>query len=45
MGEDVVRNLMDKIGESVVWGAEQEVSLLGFYDWKGGMLGLRQEKK
>jgi hypothetical protein len=35
MGENAVRNLVDKIGESVVWGPEQEVSLLAFDDWKG----------
>ena len=28
MEEEAVRNVVDKIGESVVWGPEQEVSLL-----------------
>ena len=27
--------MVDKIRESVVWGPEQEVSLLRFDDWKG----------
>ena len=26
---------MEKIGENIVWGPEQEVSLLRFDDWKG----------
>ena len=30
MGEEAVRNLVEKIGESVVWGPDQEVSLLRF---------------
>ena len=28
MGEEAVRNLVEKIGERVVWGPDQEVSLL-----------------
>jgi hypothetical protein len=32
MEENVVRNLVDKIGDSVVLGSEQEVSLLAFDD-------------
>ena len=35
MEEEAVRNVVDKIGERVVWGPEQEVSLLRFDDWKG----------
>lgn len=34
MEEEAVRNVVDKIGESVVWGPKQEVSLLVFDDWK-----------
>ena len=34
MEEEAVRRVVDKIGESVVWGPEQEVSLLRFDDWK-----------
>ncbi|KAK1617837.1 hypothetical protein QYE76_023354 [Lolium multiflorum] len=34
MEEEAVRNVVDKIGESVVWGPKQEVSLLAFDDWK-----------
>ena len=28
MGEEAVRKMVEKIGDSVVWGPEQEVSLL-----------------
>jgi hypothetical protein len=35
MKEKVVRNLVEKIGESVLWGPQQEVSLLRYDDWKG----------
>ena len=35
MGEAAVRNLVEKIGERVVWGPDQEVSLLRFEEWKG----------
>ncbi|GJM87235.1 hypothetical protein PR202_ga03169 [Eleusine coracana subsp. coracana] len=30
-----VRNLVDKIGESIPWGPEQEVALIHFDEWKG----------
>jgi hypothetical protein len=32
MEEEAVRNVVDKIGESAVWGPKQEVSLLAFDD-------------
>ncbi|KAK1632248.1 hypothetical protein QYE76_006563 [Lolium multiflorum] len=35
MGEKAVKNWVEKIGESVVWSPEQELSLLRFDDWKG----------
>jgi hypothetical protein len=35
MRENAVKNLVDKIGKSVVCGPKQEVSLLVFDDWKG----------
>ncbi|KAK1682213.1 hypothetical protein QYE76_043061 [Lolium multiflorum] len=35
MEEKAVKNWVEKIGESVVWGPEQELSLLRFDDWKG----------
>lgn len=35
MGEKAVKNWVEKIGENIVWGPEQEVSLLRFDDWKG----------
>ena len=35
MEEKSVRNLVEKIGESILWGPQQEVSLLRFDDWKG----------
>ena len=34
MEEKAVGNLVEKIGESIVWGPEQEVSLLRFDDYK-----------
>ena len=30
MGEEAVRNLVEKMGQSVHWGPEQEVSLLRY---------------
>ena len=35
MGEKAVKKWVKKIGENIVWGPEQEVSLLRFDDWKG----------
>ena len=35
MGEKAVKKWVEKIGENIVWGPEQEVSLLRFDDWKG----------
>ena len=35
MGETAVKKWVEKIGENIVWGLEQEVSLLRFDDWKG----------
>jgi hypothetical protein len=35
MEEQAVRNVVEKIGESVLWGPEQELSLLRYDDWKG----------
>ena len=35
LGEEAVRNMVEKIGDSVVWGPEQEIYLLRFDDWKG----------
>jgi hypothetical protein len=35
MEEQAVRNVVEKIGESILWGAEQELSLLRYDDWKG----------
>ncbi|KAE8768453.1 SCAR-like protein 1 [Hordeum vulgare] len=35
MEEKAVRKLVDKIGETVLWGPEQEVSLLQYDDFKG----------
>ena len=42
MGEEAVRNMVEKIWESVVWGLEQEVSLDDLMIGKMSMLGLRQ---
>jgi hypothetical protein len=33
--EKVVKNLAERIGESVFWGPGQELSLLRFDNWKG----------
>jgi hypothetical protein len=35
MEEHAVRNVVEKIGKSVLWGLEQELSLLRYNDWKG----------
>jgi hypothetical protein len=35
MEEWAVRNVVEKLGESVIWGPKQEVSLLQFEKWKG----------
>jgi hypothetical protein len=35
MEEQAVKNLVEKIEESIGWGPEQEVSLSKFDDWKG----------
>jgi hypothetical protein len=35
MEERAVRNVVKKLGESVIWGPKQEVSLLRFKNWKG----------
>jgi hypothetical protein len=33
--EKAVRNIVEKIGESIAWGPEQKVALLRFEEWKG----------
>jgi hypothetical protein len=35
MEERAMRNVVEKLGESVIWGPRQEVSLLRFENWKG----------
>jgi hypothetical protein len=35
MEERAVKNVVEKLGESVIWGPRQEVSLLRFKNWKG----------
>ena len=35
MEEKAVKNVVEKLGQSVLWGPEQEVSLLRFENWKG----------
>ncbi|KAE8802946.1 hypothetical protein D1007_21301 [Hordeum vulgare] len=35
MEEKVVKNLVERIGETIVWGPDQEVTLLRFDNWKG----------
>jgi hypothetical protein len=34
MEEQAVRNVVEKLGESAIWGLGQEVSLLRFENWK-----------
>ena len=33
--EKAVRTVVEKTGESIPWGPEQEVALLWFKEWKG----------
>jgi hypothetical protein len=35
MEEQAVRNVVEKLGESVIWGLGQEVLLIRFENWKG----------
>jgi hypothetical protein len=35
MEERVVRNVVEKLGESIIWGPRQEISLIRFENWKG----------
>ena len=35
MEEKAVKNLVERIGESIGWGPDQEVTLLRFDNWKG----------
>jgi hypothetical protein len=35
MEERAMRNMVEKLGESVIWGPRQEASLLRFENWKG----------
>ncbi|KAE8813944.1 hypothetical protein D1007_08862 [Hordeum vulgare] len=35
MEEKTVKNMVEKIGESIFWGPEQDVALLRFDNWKG----------
>jgi hypothetical protein len=35
MEERAVRNVVEKLGEGVIWGPGQEVSLIRFENWKG----------
>jgi hypothetical protein len=35
MEERAVRNVVEKLGKSVIWGPKQEVLLYGLKKWKG----------
>jgi hypothetical protein len=37
MEERAMRNVVEKLSESVIWGPGQEVSLLRFENWKASM--------
>ena len=41
MEERAVRNVVEKIGESIFWGPEQEVAFLWFDNWKGGYVRIK----
>ena len=42
---EAVRNLVEKIGDSIAWGPAQEVSLLRFDNWKGEYVRIETGKK
>ena len=35
MEEKAVKNVVEKLGHSILWGREQEVAFLRFENWKG----------
>ena len=45
MEEKAVRNVVEKIGESIAWGQEQEVALLWFEDWKGEYVRIEDDEE
>jgi hypothetical protein len=36
MEKKAVKNVVEKLWESIHWGPKQEVALLRYEDWKGG---------
>ncbi|KAE8806334.1 hypothetical protein D1007_17489 [Hordeum vulgare] len=44
MEEKAVRKLVEKIGETMLWGPEQEVSLLRYYDFKGEYVRIEDDE-
>jgi hypothetical protein len=44
MKEQAVKNWVEKIGKSIAWSPEQEVSLSLFDDWKQGYVGWKMGK-
>ena len=42
--EKAVRNVVEKIGESVPWGPQQEVALVRFEEWKGEYVRMEDGK-
>ncbi|KAE8783405.1 hypothetical protein D1007_43177 [Hordeum vulgare] len=44
MEEKAVQNLVERIGASIVWGPEQEASLLRLYSWKE-LIDLKSDSK
>ena len=45
MEERVVRNVVEKIGESIFWGPEEEVALLRFDNWKGEYVRIENDEE
>jgi hypothetical protein len=45
MEEQAMRNVVEKLGESVIWGLGQEVSLLRFENWKGEYVRIESGKE
>jgi len=45
MEAKAVRDMVEKIGESVLWGPQQEVSVLRFADWKGEYVRVENGEK
>ena len=45
MEEKAVGNLVERIGETIVWVPAQEVTLLRFDNWKGEYIRIEDEEQ